>query len=240
MNDIIAVHKQVGQALRHLTAIAEQASEGIIIVDLNGALLFANTAWATMHGYNSRDELIGKQISLFHTKEQMKTDLIPFIEETKRRGQLAGPIEHLQNDGTVLPTRTKMVAVKEEADKPVGLIVFATDMTEHRQTEQRLRDQTTELTASNEQLRHQIAERKDAAVHLKQQADKLTAENEQLRQQITQLERSEQRLRQQIDELTVTNEQLREQITEREQTEQCLVLLQSKLDNINSIISKCL
>jgi len=214
MDDIIAVHKQVEQALRHLTAIAEQASEGIVIIDLNGALRFANTAWATMHGHESRDELIGKQISTFHTKDQMKTDIIPFIEETKRRGQLAGPVEHLQNDGTVFPARMKMITVKDEEGKPVGLIVFVTDIAEHRQTEQRLRDQTTELTAANEQLQNQIAERKHAEVHLKQQNDELTAENERLRQQITQLERAEQRLRQQNDELTVTNEQLQDQIAE--------------------------
>jgi PAS domain S-box-containing protein len=214
MDDIIAVHKQVGQALRHLTAIAEQASEGIVIVDLNGALRFANTAWATMHGYKTGRELIGKQISAFHTKEQMKTDIIPFIEETKRRGQLAGPVEHLQNDGTVFPTRMKMITVKDEEGKPVGLIVFVTDITEHRETEQRLRDQTTELTAANEQLQNQNAERKHAEVHLKQQTDELTAENEQLRQQITQLERAEQSLRQQTDKSTVTNEQLQDQVAE--------------------------
>ena len=290
MDDIIAAHEQGEQALRHLTVIAERAREGIIVVDLNGALRFINTAWATMHGYEAGHELIGKQISIFHTKEQMKTDVIPFMEETKRRGQLAGPVEHVRRDGTPLPTEMLMVVFEDEAGKAAGLICFATDLTEHERTkdelkryrnhlaelvkqqtaelteaneqlqnqiaeheqaEQRLKRQTAELTTANEQLQNQIAEhepvqnelqeyRDQLEQRLTQQTDELTAANEQLQKQTAERERAEQRLKQQTDELTAANEQLQKQIAEHEQAEERLVLLQTKLDNINSIVQKYL
>ena len=90
MDNIIAAHKRVERALRHLAMTAEQAEEGIALIGLNGTIQFVNTAWARMHGYNTRNELTGRHIGIFHTEEQMRTDVIPFIEETKCRGRLAG------------------------------------------------------------------------------------------------------------------------------------------------------
>jgi PAS domain S-box-containing protein len=288
MDDIIAAHEQGEQALRHLTVIAERAREGIIVVDLNGTLLFVNTAWATMHGYEAGHELIGKQISIFHTKEQMKTDVIPFMEETKRRGQLAGPVEHVRRDGTPLPTEMLMVVFKDEAGKAAGLICFATDLTEHERTkdelkryrnhlvelakqqtdeltaaneqlqnqiaahepmqnelqeyrdqlEQRLTQQTNELTAVNEQFQDQIAEHERAKEHLKQQTAELTAANEQLQNQIAEREQAEEHLKQQTAELTAANEQLQEQTDEREQAEQRLKQQTDELTAANEQLQK--
>lgn len=288
MDDITAAHEHGEQALRHLTVIAEQAREGIVVVELNGALRFVNPAWATMHGYEAGHELIGQQISIFHTEEQMKTDVIPFIEEAKRRGQLAGPVEHVRRDGTPFPTEMLMVVFKDEAGKAMGLICFATDLTEHERTkdelkryrnhlaelvkqqtaqleaadeqaqnriaereraEEYLEQQTGELRAANEQLQNQIAEREGAEQRLKQQIAELKAENEQLENQIGERkavqnelqedrDQLEQHLRQQSDELTAANEQLQHEISQREQAEERLALLQTRLDNINSIIQK--
>ena len=232
MDDIIAAHKYVGQALRHLTVIAEQASEGIVVLDLDGVIQFANAAWAAMHGYESTDELVGKQISAFHTEQQMKTDVIGFIEEVKRRGRLAGPLEHVRTDGTLLPTETLMVAFKNELGKAIGLIGFATDLTEHKHTkdeleryrnhmEELVRQQTAELTAATQQLQAQIAEHKQTENELKEYRDQL-----------------ERRLKEQTVELTTANEQLQREVTERKQMEEQLALLRTRLDNIDLIIHK--
>ena len=227
MDDIIAVHKQGEQTLRYLTVIAERTREGIAVLDFNGTVRFVNTAWAAMHRYKTSEELIGKQISAFHTKEQMKTDVIPFIEEAKRRGQLAGPVEHIRRNGTTLPTEMLMVVFKDQAGKAVGLIAFATDLTEQEQTKDELKryrnrlaelvkQQTDELTATNEHLQYEITKRKQVEGHLKQQTDELKAANEQLQYEIAQHEQAERDLRRQTAELTTANEQLQDQISEHE------------------------
>ena len=134
MDSIIAANKQAEQTRWYLTVIAEQTKEAIIVADFSGAIQFVNTAWATMHGYENSKELIGKQINVFHTKEQMKTDVIPFIEEVKHRGQLAGPLEHVRRNGTPFPTEMLMVLLKDRMGKALGLIGFATDITEQERT----------------------------------------------------------------------------------------------------------
>ncbi|MHC4639898.1 MAG: PAS domain-containing protein [Planctomycetota bacterium] len=179
MNSIIPAYKRLEQILRHLVAIAEQAREAIAVIDPDGSVSFANKAWAKMHGYNPTDELVGKHISAFHTEQQMKADLIPCINETRSRGQLAGPIEHMRKDRTTFPTQTKMTMVKDEQGTPIGLIVFATEITDHKRAEDKM---------------------KQCRARFKQQVEKLTAQlkaaNDKLRQETEERRRIEQQLRQ--------------------------------------------
>ncbi len=237
MQDIIAIHKQVGRTLRHLIAIAERGREGIVVFDLNRVIQFVNAAWAVMHGYKTPDELIGKQISAFHTEEQMASDIIPFIEETEQRGQFAGRLGHVRKDGTPFFTEMLMVVFNDDAGRAMGLVGFAEDITEQERTEDELRQyrchmeelvkqRTEALEAANSRLQSQVTEHEQAGQKLRQQTAELSAANERLREQIGEQERAkneleqhhdklEQRLKQQSDELMAVEAQLQDEITRR-------------------------
>ena len=158
MDNKISEIKRVKQTLGYLTAMAEQASEGIAVVNLDGVIWYVNDAWVRMHGYDNENELSGKSISVFHSEERMQADIIPFIEETKSRGRLEGPTEHMRRDGTSFATHTKMTALKDEGANVVGVIVFATDVSSRRQSEELLRQQEARLAAVSEHLQRQITE----------------------------------------------------------------------------------
>lgn len=188
--------KQVEQTLRNLALVAEHATEAIAVIDLSGYLRFVNMAWANMHGYDNRNELIGKPITIFHTEEQLKSDLMAFIEETQQRGRLEGPVEHIRMDGTVFPTVTKMIALKDQTDKVVGLAVFAIDVTDKRKTEELLNQQTVKLNAVTGQLQNQIAECRRLNIELQRcrnQLEQCTAEliaaNKELQNQVAERQR---------------------------------------------------
>ena len=228
MDDIIATDKQIERILQQIAVIPEQVADGIVVIDLAGTVRFFNPAWVAMHGCDATEELIGRHISEFHTEEQMKTLVADFIEETKRRGQLAGPVEHMRGDGTVFCSQTKMTTVRDKEGKTIGLVVFATNTTRPTHAQRHLSDQTTELTAANQQLQHQITEHEDKVNELKEQGDQLelrlnqqntelTAVKEQLQDEIAERQQIQQRLKQQVDELITalaTNEQLKHQIAE--------------------------
>ncbi len=195
---MIATHEQIEETVWYLTVVAEQAMEAVIVTDFSGAIRFVNTVWAKMHGYENGQELIGKHINVFHTQEQMKTDVIPFIEEVKRRGQLAGPVEHVRINGTPFPTEMLMVILRDQMGKAMGLIGFATDTTKDERTKDELEryhnhlaelveQQTDELKVANEQLQREITERKQVEKYIKQQVDKLRAVNKQLQDKIDEL-----------------------------------------------------
>ena len=256
MDSLIATNEQVEQTRWYLTVIAEQAMEGIIVVDLSGAIQFINMAWATMHGYENSQELIGKQINVFHNKEQMKTDVIPFIEEVEHRGRLAGPVEHVRRNGTPFPTEMLMVLLRDQMGKALWLIGFATDITEQERTEEELKryrchmeefikQRTEELEAANSRLQSQVTEHEQADVKLMQQTAELSAANERLQEQIVEQERAkdeleehrdnlEQRLKQQSEELTTVEAQLQDEVNKRKKQEKLIKQRTEELEAANS------
>ncbi len=239
MDNVIAAHKRIEQTLRHLAMIAEQAEEGIALIDLNGTIQFVNTALVRMHGYNTKEEIIGKTIDIFHTKEHMETDVTAFIEEAQLRGQLSGPMEHMRRGGTTFPTQMKMILVKDEGGKGIGLIVFVTDITQRRQAREQLKQQAEELITIRKQLQEQITQRSQIEEQLQEkmarheQAERelkeyreqlerqpeektseLTAVNEKLQQKIIEQQKVDERLKRQTTELTATIEQLQQKIVD--------------------------
>ncbi len=131
--------KANNQQLRELAMIVEQTVEGVAVTDREGKLRFVNTAWAKMHGYGSNDELIGKNLSIFHTREQMKTDVIPFNNKVKRTGSERGEIGHMRKDGTAFPTEMSVTLFKDESGKPVGLIGLTVDISSRKIAEEKIK-----------------------------------------------------------------------------------------------------
>jgi len=123
---------------RLLSSSVEQSTEGIAVSDLEGNLLFVNNAFAAMHGYTP-EELVGRHLSIFHTKEQ-----IPPVEAANRQiretGEFSDDIWHVRRDGTVFPTLMHNSLLRDETGDPIGMIGTLRDITERVRTEQALRD----------------------------------------------------------------------------------------------------
>ncbi len=123
--------------LELIARAAEQSTEGMAIVDLEGNLLFLNKAFANMHGYDP-DELIGKNLSIFHTPEQ-----IPSVNaanrELREKGTFSGEIWHTRRDGTVFPTWMENSLFRDPDGNPIGMIGTVGDITELKRTEEALR-----------------------------------------------------------------------------------------------------
>jgi PAS domain S-box-containing protein len=125
-----------------LSSILEQTHEGIAFSDLKGNLIFVNQAFATMHGYTPK-ELIGKHLSIFHTKDQLPS-VRAANKELLKTGKFKGEIMHVRKDGTIFPTLMHNSLLKDKEDRPVGMIGTLKDITELRDTYQRL-DQSYQL-----------------------------------------------------------------------------------------------
>ncbi|MHC4149302.1 MAG: PAS domain S-box protein [Planctomycetota bacterium] len=150
-------NRRVEQVLWCLATVAEDVSEAVAVVDANGVVRFVNSAWARMHGYEGRSELVGKEICVFHGEEQMRSDVEGFMEEAKRRGQLAGPVGHVRKDGTSFSTETKMTVVHDKSGEGIGLAVFAKETSEEERGEGELRRCCAQLEGRVEQLKGELA-----------------------------------------------------------------------------------
>ena len=92
-----------------LSSAVAQSYEGIGIADLNNKIIYVNSAWATMYGYATAEELIGKSIHIFHNQEQIDKEVTPFIQIVMQKGVNSAEVSHIRQDGT---TSTKMMTTK--------------------------------------------------------------------------------------------------------------------------------
>ncbi|MHC4159643.1 MAG: PAS domain-containing protein [Planctomycetota bacterium] len=211
----IAEREQIGQMLLHLGVVTEQTCEGIVIVDLKGILHFVNTRWVRMHGYETGNELLGKQISMFYNADQMKNKVIPLSEQAKRSSLSEGTAEQLRKDGKTFHTKVKMIPLADEQGNTNGLMVFVEDITEYKQLEDKLKETTEQAERSSkqvEQLQRETNESKEAGNRLRQQVDELTAANGELQHQISECRQAE-------NELKECRERLQQETAQRERVE---------------------
>ena len=124
--------------LQLLSLAVDQSSEGVAVSGLDGNLQYLNNAFAEMHGY-SATELVGKNLSIFHTPEQM-----PYVEaanlELKQKGNFTGKIWHVKRDGTVFPTIMHNTLIRDETNKPIGIMGTIRDITDFKQKEAALQE----------------------------------------------------------------------------------------------------
>jgi len=130
----ITERKRAEEKLIEFRTAVELSVDGIALADMNGQLRFANGAWARMHGY-SADELIGRNLSICHTAEQLRTEVIPFNEQTLETGSNEGEMGHVRKDGTTFPTWMSCIVLRDANHKPLALVGTARDITERKRAE---------------------------------------------------------------------------------------------------------
>lgn len=129
--------KKIEDQLRLLSSAVEQSSEGIAVSNLKGSLLFLNNAFAAMHGYKP-EELLGRNLSVFHTPEQMAA-VDSANRQIRKEGWFKGEIWNVKIDGTVFPTLMNNSLLKDGNGKPVGMIATVRDITDRKKTEEELK-----------------------------------------------------------------------------------------------------
>lgn len=132
--------KRIAQACPEwLGQIAAQVGEGVAVADLKGQLIFANRAWARMHGYSVR-ELVGKHLRIGHTARQLRDEVAPFNRKVMKLGKWTGEVGHARKDGTEFMTEMTTTVFRGPKRKPIGIIGFARDITGRKNTENALRE----------------------------------------------------------------------------------------------------
>ena len=142
----IAERELAQEAMRMLERAVEQSVDGILVSDLDGMTLFANEAWARMHGQEAF-EVFGSCIDRFHSPEQMETEVRPALAAVRKEGFWEGHVHRLRKDGSAFPTWMSITLLRDPEGDPVGFAAVARDVTERlramdeqRQMESRLQE----------------------------------------------------------------------------------------------------
>ena len=144
--------KQAEEEIRKFRTIADRASHGSAIANLDGELVYINAYFAGVHGYTS-DELLGKNLAIFHTREQMPS-VAKANEILKTEGRYdAREVWHVHRDGTEFPMLMSGIVVKNVNGEPAFLAATAIDITARIRAEERLRNSEERYRIINDATR---------------------------------------------------------------------------------------
>ena len=136
--------RKAEEELRKFKTISDQAVHGNAIADTQGNLLYINDYFAKIHGYTS-NELLGKNLSIFHNEEQMEAVITLNKMLVKEGSYNPTEVWHTHKNGTVFPMLMSGIVIKNERGEPQYLAATAVDITGLKEAEAQLRLQSLVL-----------------------------------------------------------------------------------------------
>jgi len=144
LREEITERKQAGEALREsqekFQKMFESVTEGISVVDLSGAIIETNQRAVEVHGFASKDELLGRnalELIAPRDRERIAANMRKAIKQGTIRG-----VEYtlLKADGTEFPGELSTSVIRDASGKVVAHITIARDITERKRMEKALRE----------------------------------------------------------------------------------------------------
>ncbi len=133
--------------LNKLNAILDSSPDAIMIISLKGTITDCSSATVLMHGFDNKEELIGKSVfSLIH--EENSNSLREGYEEAKRSGRIHDKeCVFLRKDGTEFEAELSFGVIRDERGDPTGFIGVAKDISARKRAERALRESEEKLRA---------------------------------------------------------------------------------------------
>lgn len=134
------IEEELGEKEERYRFISESTRDIILILDKTGKIKFANKRALEASGY-AENEMVGKSIASFMTKDSIKTAFYvlakEFLGQPQKRIELkiktkTGGIRHMEIDEGSVPVREK--------DKTTGILVTGRDITERKKAGEELRN----------------------------------------------------------------------------------------------------
>ena len=123
---------------RRLTAAIEQAADGVVISDVDNAILYANPSFERITGY-SRVDAIGKKPIFVHGQNSGWEVHLARWRNSSSNEPLQRRVSHRRPDGTSYVVDLTLVPVRNAAGDLVNLVMTMRDVTREVQLEQQFR-----------------------------------------------------------------------------------------------------
>src|SRR5690606_4733209 len=161
----ITQRKRREEEQRLAATVFEAASEGIIVLDADYLLLSVNQAFSDVTGY-LKDEVLGRSVATLISSRNARRQYQLIRQELELNGSWRGELTETRKNGELYPQWLQLNGVRDGRGRVSHIVGFFSDLSQRRQTEERLRylshyDELTGLANRSlfrERL-HEVAER---------------------------------------------------------------------------------
>ena len=131
---------ELGRKGAQFTKIYENTGEGIIIADSKGIIQAVNPAFTSINGY-AADEVLGKMPSMLRSTRHNDDFYHAMWKKLNEEGKWSGEIWNCRKNGEDYPAWLNITAICDPQGKLQQYVGLFTDITEHKQVEEKLRHQ---------------------------------------------------------------------------------------------------
>lgn len=117
----------------------DSVTDGISVTDLNGLIVELNEATVRLHGYSSKEEMIGFSAFVL-IAEKDRPRALENLKKTLREGQVRG-VEYtfLARDGREFEAELSASVLRDHTGAPTGFIAVTRDVTEQKRMKEALK-----------------------------------------------------------------------------------------------------
>lgn len=147
LEEQVASHERVEEALLRLASIVESSNDAIIGITLEGTVISWNTGAERIYGYSAA-EVKGRPLSILVPPD--RPDEMPQILERIKAGERIDHYEtvRVRRDGKRIDISLTISPIKDAAGKITGASTIARDITKSQKAEKLLRQQAAAMKAS--------------------------------------------------------------------------------------------
>lgn len=148
--------------------LVKSIPDGVVAYDPQGKATYANDGFVQLYGW-SQEEIMGRSIGFVPPDEEQRT--LAAWQKTFEGEKVLLETKRMTKEGKLLDIQLRTAILRDPEGNISESIVIHRDITEHKKAqealqkahdelERRVEERTAELAEMNEQLRHEIAERK--------------------------------------------------------------------------------
>ncbi len=130
--------KELKESEEKLRTILSSSPDAITVTDLNGNVIECNQATLDVHGFSSREEVIG-QSAFKYIAEKDREKANRNLMKTLMLGSVSN-VEYtlLTRDGREFPAELSASVLRDASGKPIGFVAITKDITERKMMEEAL------------------------------------------------------------------------------------------------------
>lgn len=130
--------KQAQARLNLVAKIIRSSNEGILVTDVRGDIVEVNEAFCRLTGY-TREEVLGKNPRIMKSDRHPPEFYAEMWRQLRETGHWMGEVWDRRKNGEVFPKLLSVSSVRNDANEVTYYVGIFSDITQIKQTEQRLR-----------------------------------------------------------------------------------------------------
>lgn len=150
------IQRRTEETLRFQAQMLDCIGQAVIATDPAGKILYANRFATQLYGW-SREEILGRNIMETTVEETSRAEAEAIMRQLSSGASWTGEFLVRRHDGGVFPAHVTNAPVLDESGRVVAIIGVSKDITERKQTEEKLRRSERELRELAESLSREKA-----------------------------------------------------------------------------------